>query len=66
MGLERSTGSLDAWISYVNQLTKHTHFRSANISRSNKPPSSGKFVLNTPFFEAGVPASRETRRIYGR
>lgn len=65
MGFEKSTGSLSAWISYINESTKHTHFLSANLSRSNKPPSSGKFVLNTPFFEAGVPASKETRRMYG-
>jgi hypothetical protein len=42
-----------------------TYLRSTNSLRSNTPPSSGKLVLNTPFRDAGVPASRETRRIYG-
>lgn len=42
-----------------------TYFRSTNVLRSNTPPSRGKLVLNTPFLDAGVPASSETRRIYG-
>jgi len=42
-----------------------TYLRSTNSLRSNTPPSSGKLVLNTPFLDAGVPASNETRRIYG-
>jgi hypothetical protein len=41
------------------------HFRSTSFFRSNTPPSRGKSVLNIPFLDAGVPASRETRRIYG-
>lgn len=42
-----------------------THFFSANLSLLNLPPFNGKFVLKTPFLEAGVPASIDTRRMYG-
>jgi hypothetical protein len=42
-----------------------THLRSTKLLRSNAPPSRGILVLNTPFLDAGVPASNETRRIYG-
>ena len=37
----------------------------AKRSRPKVPPSKGKLVLNTPFLAAGVPASIETRKIYG-
>jgi hypothetical protein len=42
-----------------------SYLRSTTLLRSNTPPSRGKSVLNTPFLDAGVPASSETRRMYG-
>jgi hypothetical protein len=59
---------VDALLIY-NERKEHsvisTYLRSTNLLRSNTPPSRGKLVLNTPFLDAGVPASKETRRIYG-
>ena len=68
MGLERFVGSL--WTRLLandgeKRLIVSTHLRSTKTLRSNTPPSRGKLVLNTPFLDAGVPASIETRRIYG-
>jgi hypothetical protein len=55
----------DAFVNLQRESTISTYLRSTNSLRSNTPPSSGKLVLNTPFRDAGVPASKETRRIYG-
>src|SRR6266403_1953270 len=69
MGLEAFVGSLKTHLLIYNERkynsTITTYLRSTNLLRSNTPPSSGKLVLNTPFLDAGVPASKETRRIYG-
>lgn len=69
MGFEKSIGSLpDERLAGCSGATldgEGTHLRSVNLSRAKAPPSSGKLVLNTPFLEAGVPASMVTRKTYG-
>ena len=69
IGLETFVGSLKTHLLIYNEIrensTVSTYLRSTNSLRSNTPPSSGKLVLNTPFRDAGVPACKETRRIYG-
>jgi hypothetical protein len=48
-----------------HQLKETSYLRSAILSLAKAPPSRGKLVLNTPFLDAGVPASSDTRSING-
>jgi hypothetical protein len=47
------------------RLPTEVYLLSAKRFRLKVPPSNGKLVLNTPFLAAGVPASIETRNMYG-
>lgn len=50
---------------YAHLMCRNAYGLCEKRSRPKTPPSRGKLVLNTPFLAAGVPASIETRRIYG-
>jgi hypothetical protein len=66
MGFEKFVGSLPVKSKPANALNKvASYLLSANLSREKAPPSRGKLVLKMPFFEAGVPASSETRNTKG-